>query len=353
MSNYISTLPALDLKDGDTFFIDNSRYEYIMRCLRSAEYGIVHGRIAAAEKSALRFGECMHLAHKYRYKYYGTRPLDEAGQVRQFLIIEKFFENWEPPIGDYRTAGFAQYCIEQYNLNYQYEQFDILSTPSGVPVVEEGFTIPLGTVGKYKVVWKGRVDLAVRDVNDIWVVDHKHLSMGGEYATLEYFTSNQMKGYTFALRQILGQKVKGAMVNILVCRKQTKTGKGTEFMRPKFEYDDDILEEWQENTLQMVGDFFHSHDRQFFPMQTTQCNGRYGACQYRNTCTMSPATRLIDIQSELYKDDKFDPLHEDSVDLEAIHNAPVPANYQKISPVDVAQQEAVRLDDVLKGLNLL
>lgn len=319
--------------------------------MRSAEYGIAHQRIGAETKQALVFGEACHLAWKYRYKFCGAEPVSEENQIKQFILLEEFWRTHPTPIGDHRTLGFAQLVVEEYNRYWKRENFRILQTKDGRSVVEEGFAIPLGTIGKYKIVWKGRIDLGVEEIGDIWVIDHKTTKMGGEYYMLEFFTSNQMKGYTWALRQLLGAKVKGAQVNAQVVRKITKTGKGIEFMRGKFPFDDEMLEEWQRNTLEMVGDFLHSYERGYFTMSSSQCNHKYGPCQYIGVCTMAPATRFQELYSgEHFKDDKFDPLHEDAVDLQKIHDSPIPSNYKRVTQIEPTVQVGVDVESVMKDL---
>lgn len=319
-----------------------------MRCMRSAEYAIARGRIANETKQALVFGEGTHLALKFRYKFFRNQPMTEENQIRQFIVLEKFFETRPVPIGDHRTCAFAQSLMEEYNNFYGLEPFDIMKTPDGVDIVEEGFAVPLGVIGNIKIVWKGRLDLCVKDPDHaIWVMDNKTTSIGGDYFMHEYFTSNQMKGYTWACRKILGQAVKGARINALIARKPTKTGKGIEFKRGNFAFDEEVLEEWVLNTLHLVGDFLHSLERGYFTMQTTQCIGRYGLCQFLDTCRLSPETRLQELSSESYKSDVFDPLHDDAIDLEAIANAPIPSNYQRM---DASPQSPEPMNAVMAEL---
>lgn len=342
----------LPLVDGDTFILDNSRYEYIMYCMREAEYGVIHGRIPGGINAALVFGEALHLALKYRYLYCDTAPVSEDHQLRQFLLLEKFFETHPQPIGDHRTMGFSQLVIEAYNSTYQQEPFEILQTREGKRVVEEGFSIPLGQVGRYKIVWKGRIDLGVKERNGaIWTFDNKSTTMSGEYFLDEYHVSNQMKGYTFSLKHLFPNlEVQGAVINSLVCRKITKTGKGIEFIRSKFMYDDDIIAEWQHNTLELIGDFIHSYERGYFPMQTTQCVRKWGRCPYMSVCVKNPKTRFQDLYSTDFRDDVFDPLHEDALDLEKIRTMELPPGYARSKQITPMVEVAPDMPSLMKDL---
>lgn len=347
------TFPPLSLLDGDTLFIDNSRLEYITMCLRASEYAIVRGQISADTNQAFIFGEAIHLALKLRYKYCLEKAVSDEFQVRQFLLLEEFFSTRPTPIGDHRTLGLAQEVINVYNREHTNEPFTILHKDNQ-PIVEQPFNFLIGTIqfrGRtVKVVWTGRIDLAIRDAGDIWVVDHKTTQVGGDYYFTEYPTSNQMKGYVNALVEILGLPVKGAMINAMVARKPTRTGKGIELMRAKFEYDEDMLAEWKINILHIISDFLHSYERGWFPMETKQCVHRYGRCQFLGVCSMSPSTRLTELTSGSFKQDSFSPLREDSLNLDKFATMEIPSNYQRVTVEQEKQQMSADLTSILNDL---
>jgi hypothetical protein len=347
-------LPPLKLLDDDTFFIDNSRFEHITTCMRASEYSIVRGRVSSTIKTALTFGSAIHLALKLRYRYCLHHPVTEDIQNKQFLLLEKFWETHPTPLGDHRTLGLAQEAIMVYNRNITQEPFHIL-THKNKPIVEEPFAVPLGVVSmgskKIKVIWIGKLDLGVTEVdNEIWVIDHKTSSVGGDYYFAEYPTSNQMKGYTYSLRHILGKAVKGAQVNAIFVRKPTRTGKGIETARAKFAFDDDTLEEWKVNTLYIVSDFLHSYQREFFTMETKQCVHRFGACQFQPICQMSPSTRLQWLESGEFREDTFSPLHEDEIDLEKFMKEPIPQGFKRMTMEQEKVNQAVDLSSIINDL---
>ena len=348
---------ALKLIDN-TLFIDNSRLEVFTVCPRKAEYAVVHQRVPAGVNAAFLCGGAVHLALNYRYKYYGTGPVDKAGRWRMEHIIDLCYKDVELDIKEYRTAGYVKQVLRAYMMTYPTEQdFDIVvNAETGKPMVEESFSVYLGDIDGIRVVWKGRIDLVIRlkeAVQRIFVMDTKTSSVGGEGYFSEYHTSSQMQGYDYALQKTLGLPIAGVTVNAIFTRKITKTGKGIECQRGRIPYDQEIIDAWQMNTLHIASDFLHNNHRGYFPMHTKQCMTRYGACAYLGVCQMAPSNRHGWLYSSAYKLDEFDPLKPELVDVAAVHNMPLPADWesQLEAPLDTAPREPeVNLTELLHSL---
>ena len=332
-------LPALPLLDGNTLFLDNSRYEYFTTCQRKAEYAVVRGRVSADTKQALTFGECIHLAQKFRYKFSGNQAVDATRELQQQILIDKFYSDKVVPLQDHRTPAFAADVIQKYNITYGQEPFELAVSPSGRTLVEEGFSFEIGRIGNIRVVWTGRIDLAIVNSQGLWVVDHKTSSVGGEGYFREFMNSSQMLGYAWALQQHYQQPCAGVIINAHFVRKPTKTGKGIEFARYPIAFDQERINEWVENTLYVVSDFLHSHERGYFAMHTKQCVGKFGACEFFDVCSLVPQARLSTLYGSLYKEDSFSPLHEDAINLDEIAATPPPAGWkptERVSPDDLS-----------------
>jgi hypothetical protein len=58
---------------------------------------------------------------------------------------------------------------------------------------------------------------------------------------------------------------------------------------------------------------------------------------------------LIELETESFKSDLFDPLHEDAIDLDLIAKSPIPANYQRATstPVNVIEPMNAVMADLL------
>ena len=336
--NHLSTSPTslLDrvLVEGNALFIDNSRLSSFTACPRKGQYEIFLRRIKDANKMALIFGTHFHTVMEYRYGFLPVdRPLTEYEIAKLCYLAELCYKDVIVPMSDHRTTEYLKYIVNLYARQYAVEDFTILSVEDRgfvKPVVEQSFAIEVGNVQGYRIFWTGRIDLGViYNSEDIYVLDHKTSSMGGDGYFLEFAISNALKGYTFALTQLLGRPIKGALINAAIARKQTRTGTGPEFMRsPRYEFDSVALEEWKQNLLTIVDDMIHCAKRGFFPMHTTSCMARFGSCDYFDICTMTPDARMLMLNSPLYKDDDWDPLHRGPVNLEEFHSQPIPDTFR-------------------------
>lgn len=326
----------IDTIVDDTLFIDNSRLEAFQTCNRMAHMAVWRSLKPSEPNAALQFGSCIHLALKGRY-YGGATSNSEDRRRRCHYIIDKFYEQADPVLGDWRTPAVAKRTLEAYNREHAIEDWKTV-TYEGKPVVEQAFAVKLGTIGKIKVVWTGRIDLCIEQQGKIWVVDHKTSSQGGQYITMGYTNSSQFKGYAYAMQKLLNRPVQGALVNLLVTRKPTKTGTQNEFMRPRLFYSPDTLVEWQKNTLHLLSDCLRDVERNYFPMRTTQCITRYGKCRYHEVCALDISSRENLLSSGMFKKDDWTPMRPDEVDVDAI--MAMPAN--KFAPVpEVIQDEEI------------
>jgi hypothetical protein len=227
----------------------------------------------------------------------------------------------------------------RYLEEYPAESEHSIIQHANTPIVERSFAVKLGSVDGIDIVWIGRIDLGVEDMKGPWVFDHKTSKIGGANYGQEFTNSSQFKGYVFALRQALGLEVKGAIVNSLICREPTRTGKNLEFCRHKVQFDEDHLTEWRENTLQTISDFFYDVKRGYFPMQTTQCIGKYGKCHFFDTCSLAPAARQSWLMTGAFENDTFSPLkrRESEIDIHLIRKLTPTANWQTpaVQPVSI------------------
>lgn len=302
------------LIDG-AFVIDNSNFEVITTCPRAALYQILHKRKSTGHKAALNFGGGIHAGLEVRYK--SPEAVSFCTPVtysEQCSALMSYLETH--PIGEdeFRTPTFGADVLRAYNQNCTSEPFTVLLDASGAPMVELAFAVPIGEVAGIPCVWSGKVDVAISWEGRYWVLDHKTTSiLGGTYFN-QFYNSNQMIGYCWALEHVLGQQVAGALINVLAIRRPTKTGKSIEFVRQRFEYPRSRIEEWQGNTLSIIENFFHEcekpleNESERFPMHTQWCIGKFGQCQYFDVCTVPSQQRMQMLNSGLYEDITWSPL---------------------------------------------
>lgn len=313
----LKPLPIVD----DCLFIDNSTLSNYTVCPRKFYYYANEKRREASSKAALTFGSNVHEALAVRYKTFPTDSLKAQ--------LAKLTEVWETnPVepDDWRTLDIACQLMVEYNNQFMMEEAvtEVVSDSQG-PFVERGFCVPFGEIKfdaetanalempadkpNLKIFWIGKIDTIVRHRgSDLMVMDHKTTSMGGSSFFTEYHTSGQMRGYAWAASQLLGERVCGAMVNALICRKPTKTGQGFDFSRELFYYDQESIDEWRRNTLHLISNIAEAQAKGYYPMHTTQCMGRYGRCEYQQVCMLPPTHRQTMLESALYEDVNWDPI---------------------------------------------
>jgi hypothetical protein len=305
----------LDLLDGDTLLMDNSGLEQWTTCPRRGYYTNVRRLELANGVSPLRFGEAIHLALQCRFSLLHNKRITPIVEKRQMVVLEEYWKQWSTPIGDHRTLGLACKVIRDYNVAWPGEDDNLPRLFSDG--IEIPFAVPLGQLKNgIKVIWKGKIDLVGHENTagrDFLIVDHKTTSVGGEYALVEYPTSSQFNGYCYAISQAKETACNKVMVDLIVARKPAKkAGKGNEFIRRVFTYDDEQIEEWRLNTLQIIEGIIANQRVNFFPMHTKACVGRFGVCPFFSVCTQSPLSREHEIASGLYNISTWSPLHPSS-----------------------------------------
>ena len=301
--------------------IDNSSLEKFTTCARSAQYYLIDKRELSGPKPALHFGGLIHLLLELRYRDYPSTLTNEHKMEiiqRAEPVILKFTERFGTVEGDHRTPARALDLLIAYLGFYDNEPFSVHLGTDGKPFVEQYFEIPLGEIEydslyqgvhykTIKVMWTGRIDLAVKTDSGLWVMDHKTTSMLGSTFFLDFVNSSAAIGYSWALQHIFQQPVQGLMVNALAVRKPSRTGTPTEFERQMVPYSQERIEEWKHNTLILVSDLLSHLDREYFPMETKWCVGKYGPCPYLDVCTMPPSMRLTILNSSQYEDVTWSP----------------------------------------------
>jgi len=324
--------PSPEHPDDYILEIDNSSLEKFTTCPRSAENYLIRSREAARSSSATQFGNLFHTCVELSL----INGYNDTTKTKQReLIAEHFLYNPCPP-EDYRTADQMVAILDAYYRLYPTEQFEIYHDENG-HFVERPFkielcTIPINDVLIYHpqqlvagyekgnaqtlhvrnihVFWTGRIDLLLKQSNALWVLDHKTTSMGGDTYYNDFVLSQQTVGYTWAAQHITGQPVNGLILNAVIARKPTKTGRAIEFDRRPYIYSAERCAEWEENTKHIVGDFVSNLARGYFPMHTKWCMGKYGTCPYWDNCTLPPHQRLSDLASDHYRDVTWSPIND-------------------------------------------
>lgn len=332
-------LPIVD----DSFFIDGTCFEKYTTCRRSFEYYGIRKRELGERRSPLEAGAIFHslMEHRRRKQHLVDLKVIEAEQEQlahlyyagwklagspemmtilggpetttDYAKMCERFPGFTPALDDFRTETHMIDAIRAYNKTYSVEPFDLVFDDKGAPMVELSFAFPLVTLNApllhprpITFYWMGKIDLPTKWADGYWNSDIKTATRDNGF---EEFANDQAQiGYLWALQKILNAPVEGFMIDKVLWRAPTKTGKGIEFKRHKERIAADRIAEWEHNTIAICEDIVNDAVRGYFPMESKWCMGKYGTCPYLMVCKLSPAGRDVLLASTFYKDVTWSPL---------------------------------------------
>lgn len=288
------------------------------KCPRQFLYKYIHRRVSSAPAPGRDFGKWFHeILAQWRL---GHQP--------------NFESTWETccpnmPLDDFRTLGFGKDLFNKYVDTYGgKESFTVLQFNLGgvpTPCVERSFALPLGSVdtsldldahgvartdqGPIPVLWSGKIDLGIVEHDgELWVLDTKTSSVGGDTFWADFQNSTAQHGYVWALQQATGRRVAGFRIDAVFTRAATRTGKGCELFRQSYPVSPAQLEEFVENALHIASSIIDCVERNYWPKHTGACVHRYGKCEFMPVCENDPANRIAVLASNLYVDNTWSPL---------------------------------------------
>ena len=312
---------------------DYSSVTNFMRCPRQAENYSIHGRELNKDQSALSFGRLFHKLEALRL----THGLTDAVVTKQHEEIASHFVSFPPSPTDHRNSDCMFDTIKKYNDRYKTDGLDKkIFMFENEPFVERPFKVELCTVpvnrdipypasdliegvedgansfrvNNIHVVYCGRVDAVLDEANTLWIDDNKTTSRGGQEFEEAFRLSLQTRGYCWAVWKITGRRPMGAIVNGVIVRKPTKTGKGTEFNRGTYFYSEDSLNEWESNMKAICTNFIAHVAQGFWPQYAQSFKSPCAGCDYQENCALPPSQRAADLASDIYRDVTWNPMLE-------------------------------------------
>lgn len=308
--------------------IDNTTLEIFQGCPRAAQFYCVNRR-QALPTAALQFGGAVHVGLETLYRD-GFHAITFAIEAALANLDEIKFRDPD----EWRTPMVLQDTLEKYVAKYSINDPCKPIKVEGVPFIERPFALVLGEIevnltlpytedqltqngndepiyiNKLTILWTGRIDIAANygDAH-VYVVDHKTSSIGGPQFFADFMLSQQMVGYNWALRHMLpNHKILGTVVNAIIQRRPTKTGRALEFERQVYFHTAEHVAEWEQDVMAQVATFVNSLVEGFFPKQTKQCFGKYGKCPYHDVCTLPSNQRHFILDSVEYSNVTWSPL---------------------------------------------
>lgn len=322
----------LEHLDGDEYVlkIDNSALENFSACDRASFYRLILGRTSAGS-SALTYGKAIHAALEVLYR-------DGFDLSRMLSAGAAVFALDPPGEGEWRTYSTFQQAILGYCSRYGIDEvsgdvFVPLTDTNNRPCVEAKFEDQLGEltlnceipfsceqlvvgsesqaplyVSKLHIMWTGMIDLLAQQNERLWVVDHKTTSVEGPSYYDSFNMSQQFIGYIRSARKLTGLDVTGALLNVIIGRKPTKTGTNLDFSRRFYEYPEHLIAEWQDDVLSLIEDFVERLKSGYFPKRTLWCTNKFGTCPFMNVCTLPEAHRDMMLHTSAYSTYTWNPL---------------------------------------------
>jgi len=346
--------PPLPLIDG-CMFMDNSSWLTPMSiCHRLLEYSQLHRRVGKGEKVGANFGSAFHLAMEHRYRNYGSKEVDQLYYQSTQTMLTQFFADHPVPENDWRGLNWAMEVIRQYNDRYPNEEFNLLTDKDGKPMVEVpfvakimdwsgelpkqpgpilqqliGYTDP--NIARYTIpiYYCGRVDLPIFYDGKIFILDFKTTSMMSTAFFDAKRMSSQQKGYCWGFKQATGTTPEGYIVRAIrtkeppqyvlngeMSRRGTKQSPeqwwSESFQEERYYLNDDALDEWQQNTIEKIEEFFYHYQRGYLPMTTQEenCTRFNGKCQFYEVCRLQTKDREQMLKSNMFTENEWNPLRD-------------------------------------------
>jgi hypothetical protein len=325
-----------DLPNTLELHFDWSSLECYLSCIRSAYFKLVRSR-TSAPSSALVFGAAMHAALEIYYKLRSKHePMEVLGLCQK--AIDNTYEEYPglQLFGDYRTPSFCWDSFLAYVAEYKNDGLKPV-LKDDKPLVEFSFALELGQTEidasvfaehgygmltsdaskeqqasgllTVKIIWTGICDMLAERDGEVWLVDHKTTSILSNDFFESFNIAMQPVGYVNAVRKAYPElKIAGFLVNVLACRRPTKTGKSFEPHRSTYRYEQWQTDEWNTDVLTLIEDFLHSLTTNEWPKQTTWCVGKYGKCPYFDVCSLPPKQRIMFLNTDQYADNTWKPV---------------------------------------------
>ena len=319
MSNTLSisnTLPSLPNIDG-ALVVDNSSLDLFQTCPWLYYVTILLRRTPAMPKAALNFGGALHEALRYRYSAIDHLAPGDTTTTSMIEILRTHFAQHPAPANDHRQCELAEHFVSTYNKIYKREPWTIAKC-NNKSIIEQPIMFVLGKLSNgHTLIYTGRIDLAVRDSEGLWVLDHKTTFEFGLGFEDDMRITPQMRGYAVGLMKILKEQPVGYIINAIRVRKprvmdlfDPASGvRVDDFKRQIEHFSYHELQEWQDNTLNLVEELIWHHARGVFPLHRKSCVGKYGKCQLYDVCLIKRDQREGFLMSNVFETNDWTPLN--------------------------------------------
>ena len=290
-----------DVAEDELFILDNSSLTRFMTCPRKFYYSNTEKLTEEKEGEALTAGSA---CHEYLQAMWAGKSQDDCMDAFVDYIKRPTSADIDIRI-DEETSGkrggqkysveWLLFILELYYKRFPIynEEFEVVTNAQGKPYLETGFAID---VGQNKV-FTGKIDAIVRmkKTGRLWIVDHKTTQkILNDFYFKTYTLHNQITGYLWAVRELLGEEPEGCIINALriaqlkrgtvdalvekiFCRAQT-------FRKPA-----QIQErEYEVSTMiSIIASLASQGKHAFYKNAPDGCNAYYRDCEFLPLCMSS------------------------------------------------------------------
>lgn len=291
--------PFEDLRHPSHSIIDSTKIKNYMACPRKYFFEYVLGWRPMTGSIHLEFGKAMHVAMEELARgriREGRMHYTDEDAARGVMEFSKIFNSYLENSGksedecDPKNTQGMMHMLAVYIDTYQRENYMPLH-------VEISGSVPIGTTpdGEDKRIFFRLDEIGVNEKGDHLVVDHKTASQDSASWDAQWRVNTQMGTYTHLLHSIYGDKVDCVVVNGLIFRKNTKTGKGCGVKRLPIHLEKLAMQSWLENVqfhydeiMRNTELFFSDQDKpnvmRAFPQRETACTDYGSVCPYIQYC---------------------------------------------------------------------
>jgi len=282
---------------------DQTSIKLAEECLKKYEYTMLLGWTGRGINTHLFFGGVYASALEHFHKYRAAGMDHDQAMIA--VVREALISTWiddAPWISDHNTKTRENLIrtIVWYFEHFRDDPCPTKILSNGQAAVEHSFQLPVDD----GIVFAGHLDRVVEYAHDPYIQDQKTTAGTiSSYYFKQYEMDTQMSMYTFAGKAIFGLPIKGVMIDAA----QIAVG-FTRFERGFAFRDEGSLNEWYDDTMQIIHRARQATKENYFPRNRSACNN-YGGCPFREVCSKSPAVRENFLKADFVKREKrWDPL---------------------------------------------
>jgi hypothetical protein len=289
------------------FAWDSTMLGDIKKCAQYYYLTHIEGWQPIEEQVHLRFGtEYHHALQNYDISIAaGIRPDDAVFDVTQRMLMDTV--GWDSAHETKTRQNLVRSAV-WHMLKYRDDPAETIIKKDGKPAVEMSFRFELsfGPTKEVPYVLCGHMDRAALYNGGVFIVDYKTT----RYAPTpwffhRYYRDNQMTFYSLAGGIVLGQPIRGVMIDAVQVREEESV-----FGRGLTHRTKEVINEWVEELA-----YWFSLQEQYaktnvWPHNDTACD-KYGGCRFRAVCNTPRSLRQQYLEANFIqtpKEQRWNPL---------------------------------------------